>query len=136
MSLKEIAKSNTSLSDLMVGRQKGNLEDMCNKVLTIDEVDTIKLYNTRTGNSDTIAVINFVEDSKNFYFGGIVWLNIINDWLTSCMGDILEVNKLLADEQIKVKMSREKTKNGNNITKVVIVDDENDNNINSEEIPY
>lgn len=125
MSLREIAKSNTSLSELMVGRQKGNLENMCNKVLTIDEVDTIKLYNTRTGNSDTIAVINFVEDSKNFYFGGIVWLNIINDWLTSCMGDILEVNKLLADEQIKVKMSREKTKNGNNITKVIIVDDEN-----------
>lgn len=136
MSLKEIAKSNTTLSELMEGREKGNLENMCNKVLTIDKVDTIKLYNTRTGNSDTIAIINFVEDEQNFYFGGVVWLNIINDWLTSCMGDILEVNKLLADEQIKVKMTREKTKNGNNITKVVIVDDENVNTNDSEVIPF
>lgn len=121
MSLRDIAKSSTSLSELMNGRQKGNLENMCGKQLTIAAVDTMKLYNTRTGNSDTIAIINFVEDEQNFYFGGVVWLNIINDWISSCMGDITEVNRQLQQEKIQVTMSRERTKSGNNITKVTIL---------------
>lgn len=121
--LKEKAKSITSLSDLMTGREKGATTDLINQKLTVRAVDITRLLNNNTGELEDVPVIIFKEIADKFYFGGTVWKQIIEGWveLYDTPTPLNDVNDDLQKENVVVEITSGRTKKGNNITRVEIL---------------
>lgn len=122
--LKEKAKAITSLSDLMTDREKGNTTDLINQKLTVQAVDITRLLNNNTGKIEDVPVIIFKEITDKFYFGGIVWKQIIEGWVEMYYDTptpLKDVNDDLQKENVVVEITSGKTKKGNNITKIEVL---------------
>lgn len=121
INFKALAQQETTLSPLMTDRDKVDIEYVIEK---FPEGVTITAFDFITMEGKTFPVINVKEDNKLFFFGGTVFTNICNVWMsafgsTNCE----EVSKALAEQGgVKVKMEQGKTKKGNNITTVTVVD--------------
>lgn len=121
INFKALAQQETTLSQLMTGRDKVDIEYVIEK---FPEGVTIVAFDFITMEGKTFPVINIKEDDKLFFFGGAVFTNICNVWMsafgsTNCE----EVSKALAEQGgVKVTMAQGKTKKGNSITTVTVVD--------------
>lgn len=118
--LKEIAIRETSISSVIEGKTKIDIDAVVNIVLTIEKIDLIKMRNKNTGDNDDVAIIIFKEKPDNFIFGGICFVNIVKAWVDAC-GTVDAVNENLQSESIQVKIEKTKTKAGNNVNKVIIL---------------
>lgn len=121
INFKALAQQETTLSPLMADRDKVDVEYVIEK---FSDGVTITAFDLITMEGKTFPVLNIKEDDKLFFFGGAVFTNICNVWLTAFgSNNCAEVSKALAEQGgVKVKLEQGKTKKGNNITNVTVVD--------------
>lgn len=120
----QIASKATSLSPLMKGREKLATQEVIENYpdgITIINFDVVSTSDNM-GNIKTYPIIQFAEDDTKFIYGGKALMDIVNAWLAHMDGDIeTTVAALKADGGVKVILSQQRTRNGNNFTKVDVV---------------
>ncbi len=114
-----IAKKQTTLSPIMENRTKLSTEELIKQYpngVTVCEFDMIEI------GDESFPVFTFAEDETRFVFGGTVLGNIVYAWVSDYDGDIEGASKALnAVGGVKMRFSKGRTKNGNNITLVDVV---------------
>ena len=114
-----IARRETTLSPLMEGREKIDTDEVIN--LYPDGFTVINFDMVNAG-LDSYPVLIIKEDSTKFIFGGAIMKNICAGWLEQFDGDIETASKALESAGgVRMKFEKARTKNGNNLTKPVIL---------------
>lgn len=112
INFKKFAKSQTVLSDIMESRTK---VDKTDGVVTIVDFDIVSGKN---GEAYAICAIN----DHQFINGGFVLTKIFTGIVTEYDGNIdLAREDYRNSGGLKVKLSRERTRTGNNITRVEVL---------------
>lgn len=115
---KAIAQNNTVISELMTGREKLTTDDVIKRYpngFTIDDFDIVAL-----SNGTEYCVLTIVANDHQFYCGGKILTNIVKSWVgDDYIGDVR--NEYRDSDKVTVKLEYGRTKNNNNITKVIIV---------------
>lgn len=115
-----IAHKATSLSELMEGRDKIGVDDV---MAQYPDGVTIIGFDIITTNLNNYPIIVFAEDKTKYMNGGAILGNICEEWAKAYEGDIDAASKALnAVGGVHVKFSKSRTKSGNNITLVDIID--------------
>lgn len=122
---KAVAKESTTFSEIMVGREKVDMADICNLYpngVTVMEFDIVAARNEK-GETGEFCVCAFKEDEKACFFGGIVLTKICKSWLKG-FASVKECSEALkAEGGVKMKFKRERTKdNKKDVTTVEILD--------------
>lgn len=122
----EIARKEVSLSRVMENRTKITSDEIIAQYpqgITVTEFDFISLVDQNTKQEKQVAVISFSENTKFFHICGSVLTRICDRWTTAYHGDIDGASdELTRIGGVKMKLSKGRTKNGNNIVKVDILD--------------
>ena len=115
-----LAKEATSLSEIMKGRTKKDVDELYGEEITIDGFDFITMTD-KSGESKEFAVCTYMEEPECFFFAGTVLTKICKRWEVD--SDSLEAanEDLKAEGGVVIKMDKGKTKNGNKITTVEIL---------------
>ena len=114
-----IARRETTLSPLMEGREKLETDDI---IKLYPDGFTIIEFDVVNAGLDSYPVLIFKEDTEKFIFGGTVLKNICNGWVEQFDGDIESAsNALKSAGGVKMKFEKTRTKNGNNLTKPIIL---------------
>lgn len=127
---KQTAQAQTSLSPIMVGRNKLDTDDVINRELTIIafnfapkfDIKGYPIVDESTGEPDEFGVVVFKEQPDSYYCVGTVFTKVCKAWAAG-FPTVAEAS--LALEQsggVRVKFRPGKTKNGNNLTNVDILD--------------
>lgn len=121
----EIAKKETSLSRIMEGRTKVTQEQIMQKFpdgVTVTEFEFLTVNDPKKGVS-TFPVLTIAEAPAVCFFGGAILSKICAAWASACDGDAEQASEeLKASGGCKMKFVNSRTKSGNNITLVEIVD--------------
>jgi hypothetical protein len=122
---KQTAQEQTTLSPLMKDREQKTTEQIIAKFpdgFTVNEFDIARLVDTKTGELNEFAIVTIHEDDEAFFYGGNILTKICKEWAIAFDGDMDEANKELAKAGgVQMKMEPGKTKNGNNLTRVIIL---------------
>ncbi len=128
---KKSAQKVTSLSPIMVGKEKLETEDIVGQVLTVVAFDFAPKFdkdgnpvvNPVTGEADTFGVVIFKEKPTSYYCVGTVFTKVCKAWDAE-FGSAEEASaELEASGGVKVKFSMGKTRNGkNNLVSVEILE--------------
>lgn len=121
----KIAMRETTLSELMVGREKVTTDDVIKNYpegVTITQFDIIEMYDEKKKENVAFPVFTIKEDDSVCFFGGCIFTKIVNAWLEQYDGDIAGASLDLQEcGGVKVRLSSRKTKAGNNLTSVEII---------------
>lgn len=105
----------------MEDREKVNIED-----IITDYPDGIRItaVGIITVDNEDIAVFNFEEDPKAFFFGGKVLTDLAKDWISDIgKGDIKATNEEMTnDGGCVLKLSRKKNKKGQTYTAYEVIE--------------
>ncbi len=124
------AQETTSLSAIMVGRQKLETEEILGKELTIIGFDFAPKFDKEgktivdesTGEVDTFGVVVFKEMEDKYYCVGTVFTKVCHVWLADFDGDLEKANdELKKAGGVRVRFTASKTKKGNNLTSVEVI---------------
>lgn len=74
-----------------------------------------------TYNGSTYPVFTFAEDPSKYFSGATALSRMVDGMLETYDGNLAELNSDLSREHLKIKLSKTRTKNGYNFTKVVVV---------------
>lgn len=116
-SLNDVAKKVSGVSELTAGRTKLSTEDVITKYPNGVTIAAVDLFGS---GEDAYAVINIIEDSGVYFFGGQSITNLVKDWLNMC-GTISEVNAQLKKEPVKILLKQTKTKKGKDFTSFEVI---------------
>ena len=120
----DIARKATTISPLIEGKTKISVSDIISTYkdgITINGFDMVA-GTDNNGAPSTYPIIVFAEDDSKFAFGGMVLKNVCLAWLEHFDGDIDTCNAALkANGGVKVLFSRQKTRNGREVTTVDVV---------------
>lgn len=120
INFKSTAISATTLSPLMDGRERLTMDSVISK--HPDGV-TIKNFDIIDSDDKPYAVVTCFEEPDSFFFGGAVLTKIVQQWIRAYDGDIDAASHDLEESGgVKVQFSHGKTKKGNNITMVKVVE--------------
>lgn len=125
---KKVAQENTLLCRLMVGREKLDTDDIIDKELTIIGFDFAPKFDREgnaivdeNGQADVFGVVIFNELPNSYYCVGTVFTKVCKAWAAP-FATVEEASDALAVEGgVKVKFTASKTKKGNNLTAVEIL---------------
>ena len=116
----EMAKKETSVSRILENREKVSVEDIMHDYptgVTIIDFDLVSLEDT------TFPVFAIAENPTVAFFGGTILNKIVAKWLSAYDGDLEEcAADLRASGGVKVRLSKGKTKAGQRVTLVDIID--------------
>lgn len=115
-----IAKEATSLSEIMKGKQKVDVDELYGEEITITGFDFLTMTD-KSGEQKEFAVCTYEEDPKAFFFAGTVLTKICKAWVSDFGSPEEASEALAADGGVVIKMDKGKTKNGNKITTVEIL---------------
>lgn len=126
---KKSAQENTLLSPIMVGKEKLETDDVLNKDLTIIAFDFAPkfdqkgapLINENTGEVDTFGVVVFSEFPDSYYCVGAVFTKVCHAWAAAFDSPAQASAELEKEGGVKVRFTPSKTKKGNNLTAVEIL---------------
>lgn len=126
---KQVAQENTLLSAIMVGKTKLETEEIIGKELTIIGFDFApkfdqsgnRVVNSETGEVDTFGVVVFKEYPDRYYCVGAVFTKVCHAWEAGFNSPAEASEALAAEGGVRVKFSNSKTKKGNNLTAVEIL---------------
>lgn len=129
INFKKVAQENTLLSAIMVGRDKLETEEVINKELTIVAFDFAPKFDQtgnpvvdeKTGEVDTFGVVVFKEMPEKYYCVGAVFTKVCRAWAAPFESAKDASEALIAEGGVKVKFTPSKTKKGNNLTAVEIL---------------
>lgn len=118
----DVAKKNQKAGcPQMEDREKVNIED-----IITDYPDGIRItaLGIITVDNDDIAVFNFEEDPKAFFFGGKVLTDLAKDWISDIGGgDQAETNAELKKEGgCVLRLFRKKNKKGQTFTAYEVIE--------------
>lgn len=115
INFRKVAIEATTLSTLMLGREKIKMEELVRKYpggVTIVAVD--KIPDSKTG--EMYSLFLFKEDTSVFATGGVVLNKIVDEWLKAYEGDVDMLNHDLHESGgVSVKFRYDRTSNGNNM---------------------
>lgn len=127
---KKVAQENILLSPIMAGKKKLETDEIINKELTIIgfdfapkfDKDGTPIVNDLTGELDTFGVVTFKEHPDAYYCVGSVFTKVCRAWVSefSCAAEASDA--LEESGGVRVRFSPSKTKKGNNLTAVEILD--------------
>ena len=121
MDFRSMAKRQTTLSEVMVDREKITTEELMEKYpdgVTIVAFD----YITSRKSKGKYPVFNIEEDPTVFCNGGTIIDRIFKDFITACDGDIKEASdELRRQGGLNVKFGKGKTKAGDELTTVEVL---------------
>lgn len=123
VSIREIAMKETTISDVMNGREKIKTEDIQTKFpngITIDDIDLIENINYDEGTVDSYYVYAFKEDKSRFAFAGSVLKRIFDTIGKEC-GGLEKARKAIAEQGLKVQLFEGRTKVGRAVTLVKVL---------------
>lgn len=129
-SFKKVAQEQTLLSPIMADKTKLETEDVLNKELTIIAFDFAPKFDQAgnpmvdpsTGEVDTFGVVVFKEMEDCYYCVGTVFTKVCKAW-EAPFENAAEASAALAQEGgVRVRFTQGKTKKGNNLTAVQILD--------------
>lgn len=126
---REVAQKNTLLSAIMVGRSKMETDEVLNKDLTIIAFDFAPKFdqagnpvvNDSTGEADTFGVVVFKEHPDKYYCVGAVFTKVCHAWASGFASPEEASAALEAEGGVRVRFTPSKTKKGNNLTAVEIL---------------
>ena len=112
--MKDYAKKRMTLSPLMEGKEKVEIDDIVGQELTLTDFDIV--HNRSKG--ETYSVCLFKELEGQFAFGGLVLTDLCLGFIEE-FGSIEDANNTLMDEGgLKIKLTKEiskqKDENGRN----------------------
>lgn len=120
----KLAKKATTLSYIMEGREKIKTADVISLYpdgITITEFDMVTTPDNN-GVASTYPVLAFSEDDSKFIYGGKAVKDMCTMWLANFDGDVEATSQALkAAGGVKIKMSSQRTKNGNNFTRIDVI---------------
>lgn len=125
---KKIAQESTLLSAIMAGKEKLETEEILDQELTIVGFDFAPKFD-QAGNPvtddmgvvDTFGVVVFAEYPDKYYCVGAVFTKVCHAWAAGFKSPQEASAALAAEGGVKVKFSASKTKKGNNLTAVEIL---------------
>lgn len=118
----EVAKKNQKAGcPQMEDREKVNIEDIITDYPFGIRITAVGII---TVDNEDIAVFNFEEDPKAFFFGGKVLTDLAKDWISDIgKGDIQATNDEMAkDGGCVLKLSRKKNKKGQTYTAYEVIE--------------
>lgn len=127
---KKVAQEVTLLSPIMVGKTKLETDEILNKELTIigfdfapkfDDKTGLPVVDDTTGEIDTFGVVVFSEMPNQYYCVGTVFTKVCRAWSSEFNNPEEASEALLAEGGVKVRFTQSKTKRGNNLTAVEIM---------------
>lgn len=125
---KQAAQEATLLSAVMVGREKLDTEEILNQELTIIEFGFAPKFDKdgralvdENGEADTFGVVVFEEYPNKYYSVGAVFTKVCKAWAAPFATTADASEALRAEGGVKVKFTSSKTKKGNNLTAVEIL---------------
>lgn len=127
---KKVAQEETSLSAIMVGREALKTDDVLNKELTIIAFDFAPKFDKAgnvivdesTGEAETYGVVVFKEYPANYYGAGAVLTKVCHAWAAGFTSPEEASVALESEGGVRVRFRASKTKKGNNLTSVDILD--------------
>lgn len=125
---KKTAQENILLSAIMADREKLETEDILDKDLTIIAFDFAPKFDQQgkpvvndNGELDTFGVVVFAEHPDKYYCVGAVFTKVCHAWAADFDSPQEASEALAAEGGVKVKFSASKTRKGNNLTAVEIL---------------
>lgn len=126
---KKVAMQNTLLCSIMVDKEKLETDDVINKELTIIgfdfapkfDKDGQPIIDSSTGETDTFGVVVFKEMPDKYYCVGAVFTKVCHAWMSGFTSAEEASAELLKSGGVRVKFTPSKTKRGNNLTAVEIL---------------
>lgn len=126
---KQVAQENTLLSAIMVGKEKLETDQVINKELTIIAFDFApkfdqsgnRIIDEATGEVDEFGVVVFAEFPGHYYCVGAVFTKVCKAWASAFESAAEASEALAAEGGVRVKFTPSKTKKGNNLTAVEIL---------------
>lgn len=126
---KKAAQETTLLSPIMVGKEKLETEDVVNREFTIIAFDFAPKFDDKgkpiidssTGEADTFGVVVFKELPDNYYCVGTVFTKVCKAWEAAFQSAKEASEALEAEGGVRVRFTPSKTKKGNNLTAVEIL---------------
>ena len=112
------ARKATSLSELMSGKTRITTDEMIQQFpqgFTISDFDIIR------DSQKEYPVFVIKENTDICFFGGLVLMNMVNDWLEGYESVEKCREDFRSEGGVPIKMTTGKTKNGNNITRVEVL---------------
>lgn len=127
---KKAAQEATSLSPIMMGRTKLETEEILGKELTINgfnfapkfDKDGNAVVDPETGVPDEFGVVTFVEFPDKYYCVGAVFTKVCKMWASEFETVEQASEALAAEGGVRAKFTASKTKKGNNLVAVDILD--------------
>lgn len=127
-SFKKAAQETTLLSPIMVGREKLETEDIIDKELTIVGFNFAPKFDEKgrpivddNGTPDEFGVVIFNEIPDSYYCVGTVFTKVCKTWAAAFSSAEEASEALAAEGGVRVKFTSSKTKKGNNLTAVEIL---------------
>lgn len=129
MDFKKVAQQNTLLSPIMVGRNKLETDEIIDQELTIIEFGFAPKFDKSgkpiidpdTGEADVFGVVVFAEKPEFYYCVGTVFTKVCKAWASGFDTTDEASAALAAEGGVKVLFHHSKTKSGNNLTSVDIL---------------
>ena len=123
LNIKAIAKKETVVAEIMVGKEKGETEDLIKmkKPITINDFEACEITNDE-GEKEIVYAYTVDEVPETFFFAGYVLKKIFEKIIQACEGDIEDAYKAVRTQKLKVKLGEKKTKSKNIVTTVEVVD--------------
>lgn len=129
MDFKKVAQQNTLLSPLMVDRNKLETDEIIDQKLTIIEFGFAPKFDKSgkaiidpdTGEADVFGVVIFAEKPEFYYCVGTVFTKVCKAWASGFDTTAEASAALAAEGGVKVLFHHSKTKSGNNLTSVDIL---------------
>lgn len=125
---KQVAQENTLLSAIMAGKDKLETDDVLDQELTIVGFDFAPKFDQHgntvvdeNGEVDTFGVVVFSEYPDKYYCVGAVFTKVCHAWAAGFKSPKEASDALAAEGGVKVKFSASKTRKGNNLTAVEIL---------------
>lgn len=120
LDLRKVAQRATTLSEIMVGREKGETEELIERKSNV-HIDNCEFVTyTKNGKEEQVWVFTVKEEPKKFYFGGTIVKNIFTELLKECQGDYEELYESIKAFNLEVKFEDGKTADGKAVTLVTV----------------
>lgn len=118
--LTQIAKASVQASEVITNHNKVTTQDIQARYPAGIHITAVDILNGKKGD---YAVINFREDQNAWYGCGEILTNIVKSWIAAFEGDISAVNDALKTDSVHVVLGTKRTKNGNDLTTVEVIED-------------
>ena len=115
-----MAKEATSLSEIMQGKTKKEVDELIGEEITITGFDFLTATD-KSGETKDYAVCVYAEEPDCFFFAGTVLTKICKRWVADYESAAEASEALAADGGVVIKMTMGKTKKGNRVVNVDIV---------------